>query len=343
MLLAVCLLFAGCGADDNGTSAVSFGTTASGEETPEGTADPADTTASDTLPEDTAAETPAVSAEDTTAPEDMTGEPSSSSDGSLVVIDPTDPNATDTVTEATTPEETSAGEPESTEATTAPDPDKKYVALSFDDGPDMRYTSSTSRILDTLEKYGAKATFFVLATQLDYNGVADETTGETFAERNAKLVKRAYDMGMEIGSHTYNHKDLNTLSTEEIQKELGDACAKTEAITGGKVQIMRPPYGNANEKVRNAIDMPMIIWDVDSLDWQSKDPDKIYDEVMTHVKPGSVILMHDIYNTTADGVEKVVPALIDKGYTIVTVSELYQIYGKTLEPHKVYMSAWYDE
>ena len=220
---------------------------------------------------------------------------------------------------------------------------KKYVALTFDDGPDMRYTSSTKRILDILEKYGAKATFFTLASQLDYNGTADENTGETFAERNAKLIKRAYDLGMQIGTHTYNHKNLNTLSTEEIQKELRTACEKVEAITGAKITIMRPPYGNANQKVQDAIDMPMIIWDVDSLDWESKDPDQIYSRVMSSVQPGSIILMHDIYNTTADGVAKVVPALIEKGYTFVTVSELYQIYGKELEPHHVYMAPWYDE
>ncbi|MBO4289672.1 MAG: polysaccharide deacetylase family protein [Lachnospiraceae bacterium] len=220
---------------------------------------------------------------------------------------------------------------------------KKYVALTFDDGPDMRYTSSTKRILDILEQYGAKATFFTLASQLDYNGVADENTGETFAQRNAKLIKRASDLGMEIGTHTYNHKNLNTLSTEEIQKELYSAIEKVEAITGKEIQIMRPPYGNANQKVQDAINMPMIIWDVDSLDWESKDPDKIYSRVMSTVQPGSIILMHDIYNTTADGVALVVPALIEKGYTIVTVSELYRIYGKELQPHHVYMAPWYDD
>ncbi len=246
---------------------------------------------------------------------------------------PTEPDSTD--------EQSTEAAPVTTQSADIPE-GAKVIAFTFDDGPDMRYTSSTKRILDALEKYGAKATFFVLAQQLDFQEIADEETKETFSERNTKLLKRAYDMGMEIGSHTYNHKDLNKLSTDEIEKELGDACARTESITGGKVKIMRPPYGNANEKVRDAIDMPMIIWDVDSLDWQSKDPDKIYNEVMSHVKPGSVILFHDIYNTTADGVERLLPDLIEQGYTIVTVSELYSYYGKTLEPHKVYMSAWYD-
>ena len=248
--------------------------------------------------------------------------------------------------QTTEADQTTAGEPDQTTGSSehsTPGDGKKYVALTFDDGPDMRYTSSTKRILDILEKYGAKATFFTLASQLDYNGTADENTGETFAERNAKLIKRAYDLGMQIGTHTYNHKNLNTLSTEEIQKELRTACEKVEAITGAKITIMRPPYGNANQKVQDAIDMPMIIWDVDSLDWESKDPDQIYSRVMSSVQPGSIILMHDIYNTTADGVAKVVPALIEKGYTFVTVSELYQIYGKELEPHHVYMAPWYDE
>ena len=281
---------------------------------------------------------------------------------SMVVIDPlegdtesqTKTPATETEAPATTPEQTVPEQttPEETPGTTeggqgsepaSSSDGKKYVALTFDDGPDMRYTSSTNRILNTLEKYGAKATFFTLACQLDYNGVADEATGETFSERNAKLIKRAYDMGMEIGTHTYNHKNLNTLSASEIEKEVRTACEKVEAITGAKISIMRPPYGNANQTVQDTVDMPMIIWDVDSLDWESKDPDKIYNQVMKNVQPGSIILMHDIYNTTADGVAKVVPALIDKGYTIVTVSELYRIYGKELKPHQVYMAPWYDE
>lgn len=275
----------------------------------------------------------------TTQPEAETTQPPESPE------EPTTETTTAPV-QTTETEQTTGGEQEPTTGSSerpTPGDGKKYVALTFDDGPDMRYTSSTKRILDILEKYGAKATFFTLASQLDYNGVADENTGETFAERNAKLIKRAYDMGMQIGTHTYNHKNLNTLSTEEIQKELRTACEKVEAITGAKITIMRPPYGNANQKVQDAIDMPMIIWDVDSLDWESKDPDQIYSRVMSSVQPGSIILMHDIYNTTADGVAKVVPALIEKGYTFVTVSELYQIYGRELKPHHVYMAPWYDE
>ena len=220
---------------------------------------------------------------------------------------------------------------------TPPADGEKYVALTFDDGPDMRYTSSTGRILDTLERYGARATFFVLASQLDSSIV-----GSSFAERNTGLVKRAADLGMEIGSHTYNHKNLNKLSAAEIRRELDRSLEKIEAASGKTVRLVRPPYGNANQTVRDTIDKPMINWDVDTLDWDSKNPDKIYSRVMNTVRPGSVILMHDIYGTTADAVERVVPALIEKGYKIVTVSELYDIYGMELQPHKVYYAPWYD-
>lgn len=218
-----------------------------------------------------------------------------------------------------------------------PTGDEKYVALTFDDGPDMRYTSSTGRILDTLDKYGARATFFVLASQVDSSIV-----GSYFASRNTELVRRAHDLGMEIGSHTYNHKNLNRLSSSEIARELNNSCAKIEAITGEKVRLVRPPYGNANQTVRDTIDKPMINWSIDTLDWDSKNPDKIYSKVMSNIKPGSIILMHDIYGTTADAVERVVPALIERGYTIVTVSELYELYGMELKPHTVYYAPWYD-
>lgn len=342
ILTALCLLLAACGKSGSETGSVSFRTSTAAENTtavPGTESEAAQETASGEAAVSTDAQPQTQETEDT-QPQAVT----TTAESTLVVIDPIDPPASDPETQTDTAASTEEPGTEAESTTPAgPEDGKKYVALSFDDGPDMRYTSSTSRILDILEQYGAKATFFVLATQLDYNGVADENTGETFAQRNAKLVKRAYDLGMEIGSHTYNHKNLNTLSSGEIEKELRDACDKTEAITGAKVKIMRPPYGNANQTVRDTIDMPMIIWDVDSLDWESKDPDKIYDEVMNHVQPGSIILMHDIYNTTADGVAKVVPALIEKGYTIVTVSELYAIYGKELKPHNVYMAAWYDD
>ena len=244
-----------------------------------------------------------------------------------------------TVSAETGGEETSAA-PETSAAETSGTPDSgKYVALTFDDGPDMRYTSSTSRILDTLEKYGAHATFFVQAVQLTSDVTADEETGESFATRNKRILKRAADMGMEIGTHTFDHPQLTAIPMEEVRSQISRSCELIESVTGKEVKICRPPYGDVNEEILNEFDMPFIIWDVDSLDWDHKDPDKAYEIVMNEVENGSIILMHDIYNTTADAAEMIVPALIERGYTVCSVSELFEHLGKPLEGHHKYNSA----
>ncbi len=215
----------------------------------------------------------------------------------------------------------------------------KVIALSFDDGPDMRYTSSTSRILDILEENDAKATFFIQAIQLTYPDIANEATGESFGDRNKKTLKRAYDMGMEIGTHTFDHPDLNKKSEEEITEQFEHSVRMINEITGGEVKILRPPYGNANDTVLSVLNVPLFGWDVDSEDWKSQDPDMIYDKVMSDVRDGSIILMHDIYNSTAEAVARIVPALIDEGYMITTVSELFRLKGIEPEPHHMYLDA----
>lgn len=234
--------------------------------------------------------------------------------------------------------ETTAVESVTSAAQSTPD-EGKFVALTFDDGPDMRYTSSTSRILDTLEKYGAHATFFIQAIQLTSDVTANKDTGESFATRNKRILKRASDMGMEIGTHTYDHPQLTAISMDEVRSQMSRSCELIESVTGREVKICRPPYGDVNEEILNEFDMPFIIWDVDSRDWDHKDPDKAYEIVMNEVENGSIILMHDIYNTTADAVEMIVPDLIERGYTICSVSELFAHLGKPLESHHKYNSA----
>lgn len=199
------------------------------------------------------------------------------------------------------------------------DPSKPMVALTFDDGPNP---ISTPRILNTLEKYNAVATFFDLGS-LVYT--------------YPKVVKREEALGCEVGSHTYSHYNLNKLSAEEIKIEMEKADKAFVSVLGHKPALLRPPYGNANATVKATIDYPLIDWDIDTLDWQSRNKDAILSEVHKYSDyNGRIILMHSIYGTTADAVEVLVPELISKGYQLVTVSELAKYKGATLETGKAY-------
>lgn len=198
---------------------------------------------------------------------------------------------------------------------------KKLVAFTFDDGP---YPPVTKRILDVLQENGAKATFFVMGNRM---GTYPDT------------VKSAYEIGCEIGNHSYSHENLTKLDTDKIiyEVEHSDDCIK-EVISVGNV-LLRPPYGEHNELVDKTVKVPMIAWSVDSEDWKSRNKDSIVKEVLDHVQDGSIVLMHDLYSTTADAVEYLVPELIKQGYELVTVSELFERKGIEIEAGKLYRNA----
>ena len=184
-------------------------------------------------------------------------------------------------------------------------PDLPMVAITYDDGPNP---NSTPRILDTLEQYGAVATFFDLGQLVN---------------RYPEIVRREEAIGCEVGSHTYSHKNLNTLTDDEIQDDIKNAEAAFINALGHKTVLLRAPYGNANLKVMENLDYPIIKWNVDSLDWKTRNKDKIMNEIRKIDNyDGKIILLHSIYGTTADATEILIPELINNGYQLVTVSEL---------------------
>lgn len=188
----------------------------------------------------------------------------------------------------------------------------KTVALTFDDGP----SSFTGRLLDCLSENDAKATFFLVGYEI-----------ENFPEE----VKRMQELGMDIGNHTADHADLTTLNAEEITYQIEHVNEQLQTLIGQGATVLRPPYGAINDTVKETASLPMILWSIDTLDWDSKDPEKIVESVLTEVKDGSIILMHDIYSTTVDAVEILIPELISQGYKFVTVHELAETFGVTLE------------
>ncbi|MGE7949800.1 polysaccharide deacetylase family protein [Lysinibacillus sp. NPDC093688] len=184
--------------------------------------------------------------------------------------------------------------------------EKKRVALTFDDGPDAKVTP---QILETLKRYDAKATFFMVGPN---------------ASKNSAIVKKVYEAGHEIGNHTWNHSKLTGLSTANVKQEVDRTSNTIYATIGQYPTVFRPPYGATNDKVRSVITMPSILWSIDTLDWKHHNAEKILASVKASVKDGSIILMHDIHQTTANGLENVILYLQKQGYEFVTVSEILQ-------------------
>ena len=194
---------------------------------------------------------------------------------------------------------------------------KKVVALTFDDGPDG---NTTPQALDILAKYKIKATFFV--------------QGKNIAG-NESILKRMQSEGHEVGNHSWNHPILTKLSLEDAKKQLTDTEDAITKVLGKSSKLMRPPYGAISDDIRNSLDLSFIMWDVDSLDWKSKNEAAILTVIQRQVSNGSIILMHDIHQTSVNSLPKVIEYLQGQGYSFVTVSELL---GNRVKPHEIYYS-----
>nr|WP_237704208.1 polysaccharide deacetylase family protein [Lactococcus garvieae] len=197
---------------------------------------------------------------------------------------------------------------------------KKLVALTFDDGPDPQ---TTPRLLSILKKANVPATFFVLGNRL---------------ELYPELVKKEHALGNQVGSHTYNHENLPQLPAKQAQDEIKKTSDLMQKTVGIRPQGLLPPYGATTPQINKMAQTPIIQWSVDSLDWESKNVDQIEQVVMNEVYDGSIILMHDIYDTSVDGAARVIQKLKNQGYTFVTVNQLIQARGK-LENSHVYYNA----
>lgn len=195
------------------------------------------------------------------------------------------------------------------------DPDKPMIALTFDDGP---HYQNTPHLLEILEQYNVKSTFFVLGDR------------SHFSASNKKTVTMVAEAGHEIASHTYSHKDLKTLSQEALIGEVVKARDNLYALTGEYPTYIRPPYGGYNDLVKEYAYAPLINWDMDSKDWSFRDADKIVEHVLKEAEDGNIVLMHDIHWFTVAAVERILPELAARGYQFVTVSELF--YYNDVEP-----------
>lgn len=194
-------------------------------------------------------------------------------------------------------------------------PERKYAALTFDDGPKR---GSTDRLLDGLRERGVSATFFLIGEQI---------------EANQDLVARMAEEGHQIGNHTWSHQRLDQ-GAADVSEELRRTEEALEALCGPGPYWLRPPYGQVSED--SAIDVPMVKWSVDPRDWESRDAGKVTQAILENVQPNSIILLHDIYPTSVDAALRVVDILQAQGYAFVTVAELLELNGVVPEPGHLY-------
>ena len=194
-----------------------------------------------------------------------------------------------------------------------PSQHKTRIAFTFDDGPG----EYTDELLDCLEENNAHATFFMLGQNV---GSWEST------------VQRMADIGCEIGSHSWDHPNLYDLSMDSVAKEFSDTDAALEKACGQKASVARAPYGNWSDDIISTVGKPFFTWSLDSMDWSYLDVNKDYDAVMNgDLTDGSIILMHDIHEPSVQAAIKMIPELVQKGYKLMTVSELAAAKGVTLQ------------
>lgn len=186
------------------------------------------------------------------------------------------------------------------------DSNSKVVALTFDDGP----SSYTKDIIEILKENDAVATFFILGNKV---------------ELYKDILKLSLEYGNEIGNHTYNHKWLTKLNDEEIKKQIEDTQNIIKDCLGITPTIFRPSYGSINKRVRKDINLDIVLWNIDTMDWKYKSVDKIVDRAIRNTNDEDIILMHETYNRSKDSLEEIINNLKEKGFTFVTISELKEI------------------
>lgn len=198
--------------------------------------------------------------------------------------------------------------------------DKKVVAITFDDGPSSKYNA---KFLDVLARNKAHATFFMVGTMM---------------QTCQKCVLDTYQSGNEVASHTYNHLNMKTSSIEDVNASIKKTDDLFYQITNDHIKYVRPPYGAYNKTTLENVDYPLILWNLDTEDWRYRDVDHIVNYVMENVSDGSIILMHELYETSLQALEILLPKLYAEGYQVVSVGELASLKDRVLEAHHAYRS-----
>lgn len=224
------------------------------------------------------------------------------------------------------PVHTPQPEPQPTPEPTVPPrvrPEEKLIALTFDDGPGP----GTLRILDALEEAGGRGTFCMVGSRV---------------EQYPETARRVARQGSEIATHSFSHPDLARIGPDRLRRELKSSVNAIRRITGTSPKVLRPPYGSVNDEVRRASrEMGLVIanWNVDTLDWKKRDAEAVYRHIMNNARDGAIVLCHDIYRETAAAVERAIGDLTQRGYQLVTVSELLDARADGGKAGEIYYAA----
>lgn len=182
-------------------------------------------------------------------------------------------------------------------------PDSKMIALTFDDGP----SKYTEEILNILKKNDCNATFFVLGNKVSIY---------------SDLLIESINNGNEIGNHSYNHKWMIKLNEKELENQINKTQDIIKEYTGYTPKLIRPTYGSLNDRIKKISSLDIVLWNVDTLDWKYKNPNKIVENATKKLKDGNIILMHDTHKQTLEALPKILEIIKKNGYTCVTISEL---------------------
>ena len=185
------------------------------------------------------------------------------------------------------------------------DINKKYVALTFDDGPSIY----TKEIIDTLKKHEVNATFFILGNKV---------------KPYQELLNESLNNGNILGNHSYNHKWLIKLNEDELNNQIIKTNEEIKLYTGFTPTLLRPTYGSVNNKVKH-LNMDIVLWTVDTMDWKYRNVSTIVSRATKKLKDCDIILMHDIYKTSALAVDKIITEIKKQGFELVTIPELKEI------------------
>lgn len=178
------------------------------------------------------------------------------------------------------------------------------IALTFDDGPNARYTPM---LLDGLKKRNIRASFFLIGENI---------------EGNEDILLQMRKDGHLIGNHTWNHVQLDKIPAEKARLEIEKTNNRIYEASGIYPSYVRPPFGAWIKDMELSVTMLPVFWDVDTLDWQSKNIDSILSIAQKQVHDGSIILMHDGYQTSVDAALKIADLFTEKGYVFVTADQL---------------------
>ncbi len=203
----------------------------------------------------------------------------------------------------------------------AAEKETKLIALTFDDGPN---TTTTNDVLDILEEYDAKASFFLI--------------GDNINAESAVSVKRAFDMGMEIDNHSKTHSNMSKMSAEELNEEISYVDEKVKEITGEPTKFFRPPFIDVSQGMYDAIDLPFICG-IDCQDYMANvTAQERADYILNGAKDGVIVLLHDAAGNqqTVDALKIVIPKLVEQGYEFVTLTELFERQGETPKHNILY-------